>query len=109
MTRSLSEYEDRYECSGKLKLADKPTGDWTLDVQLAPVDAAENQQETLKPETLEVVAGGETLESSGGSITISEEHEEINYRQVSSINSEAGKGGKMRVTVDIDANLEGDS
>ena len=109
LTRNLESHEDRYECSGELKLTDVPTGDWTFDVQLAPVDAAENQQDSLDSENLKVIANGKTIESSDGPVTISEECQEIEYTQTSSVDSESGGGGKVRVTFDIGVDLEGDS
>jgi RNA polymerase primary sigma factor len=109
LTRNLESHEDRYECSGELKLTDVPTGDWAFDVQLAPVDAAENQQDSLDSENLKVIANGKTIESSDGPVTISEECQEIEYTQTSSVDSESSGGGKVRVTFDIDVDLEGDS
>jgi hypothetical protein len=109
MTRDLDQDEDRYECTGDLRLEGAPTEDWSLDIQLAPVDAAENQQETLTLEKLEVTANGKTIESSSGPVTIPAEHQEITYKQISTVDSEAGKRGKMRVTADIVADLEEDS
>lgn len=109
VTRDLDDDGNGYECSGSLKLAGTPVEEWSFEIELATVDAAENQLEALESEMLEVVADGETLESSDGAVTIPEETEEIEYRQVSGPRSESDGRGKVRVKINVDAELEGDS
>lgn len=113
VSKKLTHPDDRYECTGSIELAGRPTDSWEFEIEIGVVDAGGNQFDTVDLESVSARStdGSGDVDDSDTRVIVDENVSSVEY-ELSSVSTESITSigdGKARLSFEIDAELEEDS